>query len=368
MKLRSGRLLLTTLASLCLASIAQAQESPAEPAPTFEPAPAPSSEVSLSMKIYGDTGYLIRNNTDQLPSGPNVYSPGAWNSFSSPHLDLFSTADWDKLSFLSEIMFEADNNEIAVDVERLQIAYLFSNWLRLKAGRSHTAFGYYNDTYHHGNIFELTTARPYSVQFEDGGGLIVAHNVGIGLDGTFDAEAEKLVNVRLRWLLPVDGLIVGLNGMRDVVPGLAAPSATQPGRANAEELVGGAHIVYNEHHAHIDIEGFVIRHNTDGQSSTNIVGGFAELGYTIGAFTPYFRPEYVRFPSQGDPVYQYGEDSAQGQLSGPSAFDGIRDFTDLRVGVKWLPLPQLALKLEGERLGHNSQNQEIATVKAAFGF
>lgn len=349
------------------------------------------------MKLYGDTGYIVRNNTDQIPSGPNVYSPGAWNSFSSPHLDLFSTADWEKLSFLSEIMFEAANNEISVDVERLQIAYLFSNWLRVKAGRSHTAFGYYNDTYHHGNLFELTTGRPYSVQFEDGGGLILAHNVGIGVDGTFDADsagsfrydvdvgngrgsnitgvnlqfaekAEKSVNVRLRWLLPVDGLIVGINGMRDIIPGLPAADATQVGRANAEELVGGAHIVYNEHHAHVDIEGFVIRHNTDGQSSTNIVGGFAELGYSIGAFTPYIRPEYVRFPSQGDPVYQYGAGSSQGQISGASPYDGVRDFTDLRIGVKWLPIPQLALKLEGERLGHNAQNQEIATVKAAFGF
>jgi hypothetical protein len=350
------------------------------------------------MKVYGDTGYVIRNNTDQIPSGPNIYSPGAWNSFSAPHLDLFFSADWEKLSFLSEVMLEADNNEFGIDAERLQLAYLFSNWLRVKAGRSHSAFGYYNDTYHHGNLFELTTSRPYSVQFEDGGGLILAHNVGVGIDGTFDADgagsfrydldvgngrnsnvkgvaleysekAEKSVNLRLRWLLPIDGLIIGFNGMRDVIPGLVAPSATSEGRAKAEELVGGAHVVYNEHHAHVDVEAFVIRHNLDGQASTNISGGFAELGYSLGAFTPYVRPEYVRFPSQGDVVYQYSADSAQGQLAGgQSGYYGVKDFFDMRVGVKWLPIPQLALKLEGERLAHDGTHQEIATVKAAFGF
>src|SRR5262249_51804832 len=116
----------------------------------------------------------------------NVYTPGVWNAFFAPRIDLFGAADVGRLSFLTEIMFEAENNEIGVDVERLQINYLFANWLRVRAGRTHVAWGYYNDTYHHGNLFELTTARPYSVNFEDSLGIVMAHNVGIGVDGTFD--------------------------------------------------------------------------------------------------------------------------------------------------------------------------------------
>lgn len=367
----------------------------AAPAPDFRP--PPSDEVTLNLKLYGDTGYTVRNNTDQMPAEPNVYSPGVWNSFSASHLDLFATADWEKLSFLAELLIEAGDNEFGYDAERLQISYLISNWLRVRAGRSHLALGYYNDSYHHGNLFELTTSRPYSVNFEDGGGLLLAHNVGVGADGTIDAKSagsfrydldvgngrnsdisavavsfseknDKLVNLRLRWLPPIDGLIIGVNGMRDVVPGL--PAAAQiTGRAKAEELVGGAHVVYTEHSVHLDLEGFVIRHDNEGTDATTIRGGFLELGYSIGAFTPYVRAEYLRFPSGGDPVYQYSSDSAQGQISGTqSIYYDAKDFSDFRLGVKWLPIPQLALKGEVERLAHDRVHQEIATLKAAFGF
>jgi hypothetical protein len=36
--------------------------------------------------------------------------------------------------------------------------------------------------------------------------------------------------------------------------------------------------------------------------------------------------------------------------------------------VKWLVVPQLALKLEADRLGRDGQHMEYATFKAAFGF
>ena len=211
------------------------------------------------------------------------------------------------------------------------------------AGRTHVAWGYYNDTYHHGNLFELTTARPFSVNFEDSLGIIATHNVGLGIDGTFDfgnagslrydAEVgngrapditsvslqfadknEKAVNVRLRRF----GRRHHRRNQRDadVVPALASAQIGVASRPLAEELVGGAHVAYMENHMHVDVEAFAMRHNPQGAPSTNIYGGFAELGYRIAAFTPYFRGEYMRFPSSGDVVYQYGPDSAQAAVSG----------------------------------------------------
>jgi hypothetical protein len=276
------------------------------------------------------------------------------------------------------------------------------------AGRKHLAWGYYNDTYHHGNIFELTDSRPYSVNFEDSDGIVVSHLVGVAVDGTvklgstllrYDAEVGNprsaditavpvqyaegnapTVNARLRWM-PVDGLIIGVNAMRDVIPSLAAPPGTTPAvktRPQTEELVGGGHIVYTEHHLLVDVEGFYMRHNPAGPTlSTDIVGGFAELGYTLGAFTPYLRPEYIRFPSGGDPIFQYVATDPEGLIvgqdsiyvgNGTSRSAPIENFTDVRVGVKWMVLPQLALRLEGDRVSKDAQHQEIATVKAAFGF
>ncbi|HZU81604.1 MAG TPA: hypothetical protein VE987_01750 [Polyangiaceae bacterium] len=353
--------------------------------------------TDLTLRMYGDTGFAIRDNADQpWPASPNAnaYAPGVWNSFFAPRLDLFGSADVGRLAFLTEIMFEAEDNQIGIDLERLQLTYLFANWLRVRAGRTHLAWGYYNDTYHHGNIFELTTSRPFSVNFEDSFGIILSHNVGAGLDGTIDLgrvgslrydvdvgngrgaditavdqqfsdKNGKEFNVRLRWM-PVYGLIVGINAMRDVVPSLAVTGA--PTRPRTEELVGGAHVVYTEHHVLVDVEAFAMHHNPDGLASTDIVGGFEEMGYSIGAFTPYERVEYVRLP-EADVVYQYAPGSAEALLVGHAAiYDGVRDFADARVGLKWLPVPELAMKLEAERLTRDGQHQEIATVKAAFGF
>jgi hypothetical protein len=163
---------------------------------------------------------------------------------------------------------------------------------------------------------------------------------------------------------------LGLNGMRDVIPSLASPTpATVPARPQTEELVGGAHVVYTEHHALVDLEGFLMRHNPVGASSTNLSGVFAELGYTLGAFTPYLRPEYIRFPHGADPIFQFVATDPEGAIVGEnSIYAGVTNFIDLRVGVKWMAMPQLALKLEGDRVTRDSQHQDIATAKAAFGF
>ncbi len=384
---------------------------PAPPPPASSPPPpsfgsdpfgavgAAVAGADIALKLYGDTGMAVRDNAHQpwqtFTSNANVYSPGVNVAFFAPRLDLFGSASVDKLSFLTEIMFEGINNSIGVDVERVQVSWQFAEWLRLTAGRKHLAWGYYNDTYHHGNIFELTTSRPYSVDFEDSLGIVMSHLIGVAADGTFklgkeaylryDLEAGNprsaditavsvqyaesaapTVNARLR-LMPADGLILGVNGMRDLIPALASSAA--PTRPETEELVAGAHVVYTEHHVLLDAEGFFMKHNPDGLPSTTLGGGFLELGYTLGAFTPYVRPEFLRFPSTNDVIFQYLSGSAEGQIVGANAvYANMQNFFDLRVGVKWLVIPQLALKLELDRLGRDAQHMEYATVKVDFGF
>ncbi len=352
--------------------------------PPVEPAAAPAPDMPdiapdtspVGLKLYGDTLFRAQNHG------------AVKDTFEAAHLDFFLTADVGKLSFLSEVFFEGrETNEIAVDVERLQVAYLFENWLRLRAGRSHTAFGYYNDTYHHGNLFELTTERPLSVQFEDEGGLFAAHLVGVGADGTFelgsagslryDAEVgngrlrdttavaivqadktEKMANLRLRWLTPIDGLMIGVNGVYDLIPEVEASASDPAGRPKVVETIAATHVVYMEHNIHFLAEGYDIHHAQSGGGTSDTLGGFVELGYSFGAFTPYVRPEYIHFPDGGDPVFQHAGAFWEGS---PSAFD-------LRAGVRWLAMPQLALKLEGERFARGNGPQEIVTAKLAFGF
>jgi hypothetical protein len=111
-----------------------------------------------------------------------------------------------------------------------------------------------------------------------------------------------------------------------------------------------------------------MRHNPNGQAGDTISGAFAELGYTIGAFTHYVSPEFIRFPGQ-DIVFQYLAAAPEGQIIGSnSPYAGVQNFFDMRVGVKWMVVPQLALKLEADRLGRDGMHQEVGTVKVAFGF
>ena len=349
-----------------------AADAPPEPAPefggaTFFDSPAGGHSQGASLKLYGDTE-LQAHHDDR------------WRAnFATSHFELFTSADVGRLSFLSELMFEGQGHEIAVDLDRTQLTYLFANWLRVRAGRMHNAFGYYGDTYNHGNVYELTTSRPASI---DEGGLLVPHVIGVAVDGTFDAgdigsfsydvqvadgrsltpppstspyvPDYKLVNVRLRWLEP-SGFIIGINALRDAAP---SSDLADPPQTHVLELCAGAHLDYLEHSYHVLVEAFAIRHESPRLATTTTYGGFAELGYQLGAFTPYVRPEWIRFPKTGDVLYQ----------AAGSPYAGLRDHLDFRFGLRWQPLVELALKVEGQRLSQDGAHQELATVKAAFGF
>jgi hypothetical protein len=275
----------------------------------------------------------------------------------------------------------------------MQLAYLVADWLRIKAGRMHTAYGYYNDAYHHGAIFELATERPYLANFEDSDGLLEAHIVGAALDGkvplasaadlhydlevgngrgfnigevsTLDARKNaKMINARLR-ILPrfLEGLIVGGNVFYDQIP--AAPAGPDPTVISAvpnklREIVFGAHIAYMEHDVHFLVEGSYIRHDEAvTHKSYRDYGGFAELGYTlVSVLTPYLRYEQVSLAHGLDPLYQE-----------ISLFQGAARFRDFRGGLKWMATENVALKLEARTLlVEPGLHQQSLALQAAFGF
>lgn len=331
------------------------------------------------LKIYGDASFTAKNHAD-------VHS-----SFSAASVDLFPTYSTDRASFLAEVLFEGDSaNTFGVDVERVQVSYLFHELLRLKVGRMHTAFGYYNDAYHHGRLFEVATGRPYLAGFEDSGGLLEAHVVGLAADGKltlgaidlhydlevgngrtssqsevafYDAKKDaKVVNLRLR-LLPsfLDGLIVGANVLYDHVPaaGPARDPSAPPGVAHElRELDVGAHVVYTGGSAHVIAEGAMVRHDEPDTGLTYVTfAGFVEAGYTIHDFTPYVRFERVSFDAKKDPFYQTGILRDAGFVN------------DGRAGLKWLATDNLALKLEGRTFQSRTlPTQQSITAQCAFGF
>src|SRR5207244_12772364 len=93
------------------------------------------------------------------------------------------------LSFLGECVIETgEGGETGVDLERMYIRYAWSDYLHLAAGRTHTALGYWNEVFHHGTLLQPTVERPEALKFEDDGGILPVHSVGIEVGGRAERD------------------------------------------------------------------------------------------------------------------------------------------------------------------------------------
>jgi hypothetical protein len=296
--------------------------------------------------------------------------------FNSDHFDLFGAGSHDRVSLLSEVVFEvSDNNEFVPDVERLQLSYTFADWLRISAGRSHTSIGYYNDAFHHGAVFQLPTERPRTVRFEDDGGLIPAHFVGVHADGrvpvgtdmrlrydvevansrgptrdvvvnAFDRLDAKAVNGRLRLEVPVaeGNVLVGVNALFDKIAEIS-------GRPELSERMFGVHAVYQGPRLSLIAEGYLIRHSDPAGHDFDTRAGFVELGIRLPQdVTPYAVLERIDLPDGGDPYFT--DEGSQ---------------TIATAGVRWLFAEATAVKLEASR-AIDTGTGTLFSAQFAFGF
>jgi hypothetical protein len=131
--------------------------------------------------------------------GTEKYSDSlSQHGFALGQFDLFITSRInDKTSFLAEVVFEwdAENNTWVLDVERVIARYSFTNLINISAGKFHTPFGYWNNAYHHGALIQPTIQRPNIVRFEDEGGFLPVHQVGLQLDGYIESNLNISYNL-----------------------------------------------------------------------------------------------------------------------------------------------------------------------------
>src|SRR5437899_3494973 len=137
------------------------------------------------LRIRGFSDVTLHGSNDNRPITPEGKARVGTTSFSLGQLNLFVTSDVsEKFRFLSEIVFEAgSDNAVGVDVERMLLQYSPNDYFNLAVGRYHTAIGYYNTAYHHSTWFQTTTGRPFLFDFEDKGGPLPVHNVGVSASG-----------------------------------------------------------------------------------------------------------------------------------------------------------------------------------------
>ncbi len=326
------------------ASLAPSGAAPASAPAEPEPAPAEPQQSQQSQQPSSDMTDFAEATMDAMvvsKGAPrfvlNLFGqtsffftvpepPGQHASFALGGLDFLVTAQLGSFLFTGEYVFELDEEtfETDVDVERVQIQWRRDNFW-IGAGRFHTEVGYWNNAYHHGLFLQLPIDRPRALRFEDDGGLIPAHWVGLvsALEGRVgsgtlrvvagvantrgvtqdqvravaDTTGAKAGNLKLELIgVGLPGLRLGVSGVYDVISG--QPAAIRPALPDEDirEIIGNAFLAYAGVHFTLILEGYVFDHNADSRRVTSY-DGLAVAGYRVGSVTPYVEVDYLDVPA-----------------------------------------------------------------------
>lgn len=352
----------------------------ASPAPASEPAPmAPMArmdmehmgqEAGIALHGFSDVGYFHQ-------SRPVVGSKGG---FFLGNLDLYLTPSiGDRIKSVFELNFEygADSPNLSTDLERIEFGYTLSDNATLWAGRFHTPYGYWNTAFHHGAQMQTAVTRPRFIEFEDSGGILPAHGVGVQLSGNakagagkvgYDAyvangdrildrtldinavgdnDSDKMVGGNVRYSFgpgALSGLTVGAHALSERVAGFDAKSALL---SNTRVNVVGGYAVYDENDWEVIAEYYHFRNKDllagSGVHASN--AAFAQVGHLLtGRWTPYLRLERASL-DQSDPYF--------------AGLDYGRSYTRQVAGLRYDVTPNAALKLELDRLRQNQTDGSV---------
>jgi hypothetical protein len=333
-------------------SAAPGQPPPAATAPA-EPPPDVSAPEGHSMELPGGPKLRIRGFLDFNFGVGSIANPLVFpiidngcgtcgnpptpphTAFQAGEFDLFITSNLsDHLSFLSEVVLGPDTtNEFEVDIERYQLTYRMNRYFSASAGRFHTSIGYYNTAYHHGTWFSTAEGRPIMYLFEDSGGILPVHMVGV----SFTGEVPHTESLELHWVAELgNGLssnpfatesVQNFYSDRNykatnlaayirpkILPGLQVggswyhdglnPSQAQnplpiaPVRQNIES----AYIVYFSNNWEFMNEGVLLTNHLEGTAeSFRSPMAYTQVARKFGIYKPYFRYQYVN-DSVKDPI------------------------------------------------------------------
>jgi hypothetical protein len=334
---------------------------------------------ALKIRGFGDVrGFLANQNLAVInslnPGVTTIATQGGNSTFALGLMDLFITSKISEhFSYLTEIGFEADpsTNGVAVDLERAQLSFMASDKFSLSAGRTHAMLGYYNTAFHHGTWFQTAIDRPHIFEFEDSGGPLPIHNVGLSAMGkipsgklglhwfaevgngkqTYSLGATitpanvladhtgKSTNVGV-YARPsgINGLQAGFDWYQAALvpvvaglpgygtPGFAFPNAVDYYKQNI--FIG--HVVYITPNFEFMAEDAEIRDLPRGSTRPLYTsGGYAQISRVFGnAYRPYFRYQWMN-PNFNDP-----NNAWVGRWVGPN------------IGMRWDLNTYVALKTE----------------------
>jgi hypothetical protein len=293
--------------------------------------PAGPTYPNLQFHGFADVDYHYStrngiNNASGVPYNPPATRAG--NSFYLGEFDLFLQSQLaENLSVLSEDVISAGtDNHTGIDIERLQLTWKPSEYFNVDFGRFHTQMGYYNTAYHHGTWFQNAVNRPSFLEFEDSGGLLPVHSVGLSIHGavpsgglnlSYYLEVANGENYATNGANPVQNVFdnnnnksinFGLIAKPDWFPGGqfgvgAYHDTVNPvGLPRTDEWIWNAHVVWHSAVWELMAEGFLLRHHVSGEDSHYSPMFYVQAARKFGKYTPYARFTYAN-ASANDQIY-----------------------------------------------------------------
>ncbi len=340
------------------------------------PSDLPEEAAAPKLEIHG-FGHV---QYDYSQSDQEDATKSDTNHFTNGGVDLFITSRLaEKISFLNETVFEYGTNGTNIlDVERVLLKYELDDRLKIALGRGHTALGYWNQRFHHGTWLQTTAGRPIIYRFEDDGGILPVHFVGLEFSGlleTFggnltyishisngrgtitdevqlieDDNDSKMGSIFFTYEPEaVEGLGVGANFLYDIIPDKAG--TTNRG-AEMDEIIYGAHAFYLLNPYELLMEAVVVDHyNHDTALRDLTVGGYGQIAYTIEKYKPYFRYDWLRIADR-DPFFA----------------GAVPDETAYTLGLRYELSTYNALKFEYRHVDKDNEQKNEFTAQTSFAF
>jgi len=316
-------------------------------APDHHDNPSAASGPELIVHLFGSVDWQ----THEQPEAPNSFALGQFALFATSAIN-------DRVSVLAEVVMEASgaNTRVVTDLERLQLTYRLNDHLNISAGRYHTGIGYYNAAFHHGSYFEVPIGRPRIFAFEDEGGVLPVHEVGVSVRGTvpktgsslhyvaevgngrrwtdldegegLDQNDAKSTNVGLslrpeRWR----GVELGASFYRDAIPAAPAPSITNQ--------ILAAYGVYRTPSTEIMAEWLQLSYQQSDSGRHDNRGGYVQASRAFGKVRPYYRYDRLGIEVNTPLIGSFGSSEAH------------------LLGVRFDPAEWVGLKAQYERRRDN---------------
>jgi hypothetical protein len=336
--------------------------------PDDEPGPVPLAtgffeKLPLTIGMFGDV----------VGSISAADHPG----FALGELDFFVTSrPHQSLHLLAEVIFKGDSTgQGAIDIERVLAEWEFDPRFRVQVGRFHQRFGYFNNAFHHGKFIMNSINRPTAVAFEDEGGVLPVHGIGIDVSGEWDLGnftfeySLALTNGRGRTpdevlnlgdLNPAKSILgalvlkhiewgaqIGVNALYDRIPALSSENQMNPPQ---DEVIVGAHFLLDKDIFWFLVEGYLIDHTSTSLGTARSVVLFAEARVNVNPIYIYGRFDVRRRSDVVDVFFETEGLSAEARSA--------------LLGVGYRVIPGLVLKAELEISFPRLTNLIIPTGRA----